>query len=108
MIDYQAARKLIVQTAQELVRKGYLKATGGNISVRIAENSALAVTPSNFDYMKMTPDDVCILDFEANQLEGPHKPSVEAGMHGAIYQDTRGCERHHSYPPGVHQRTHLN
>jgi L-ribulose-5-phosphate 4-epimerase len=86
MSQYQPAKKLIVQTAQELVNKGYLMATGGNISIRILGQEAFAITPSNFDYMKMTPDDVCILDFDLNPLEGKLKPSVEAAMHGAVYQ----------------------
>jgi len=84
--QYQSAKRLIVQTAQELVHKGYLMATGGNISARILEGEAFAITPSNFDYMKMTADDVCVLDMELNPLEGERKPSVEAAMHGAIYQ----------------------
>ncbi len=78
-------KKQIVETAQELVRKGYLMATGGNLSLRIAGNS-FAITPSNYDYFKMTPDDVCILDFDLNPLEGRLKPSVESAMHGAVYQ----------------------
>ncbi|MFZ5912475.1 MAG: class II aldolase/adducin family protein [Chloroflexota bacterium] len=61
-------------------------ATGGNISMRVPGQDAFAITPSNFDYMKMNPDDVCTLDFELNLLEGELKPSVEAAMHGAIYQ----------------------
>ena len=76
----------IVHTAQQLVRKGYLMATGGNISLRIRERDAFAITPSNLDYMKMTPGDVCILNFDLKMLEGELKPSVEAGMHAAIYQ----------------------
>ena len=83
---YLAAKQLIVQTAQELVHKGYLMATGGNISLRILGQEAFAITPSNFDYLKMTAEDVCILDYDLNSLEGELKPSVEAAMHGAIYQ----------------------
>ena len=86
MSQYQSTKQLIVQTAQNLVNKGYLMATGGNISMRIFGQEAFAITPSNFDYMKMTADDVCILDRELNSLEGERKPSVEAAMHGAIYQ----------------------
>jgi L-ribulose-5-phosphate 4-epimerase len=86
MNQYQPAKQQIVKTAQDLVRKGYLMATGGNISMRILGEDAFAITPSNFDYMKMTPDDVCILNFELEILEGERKPSVEAAMHGAIYQ----------------------
>jgi L-ribulose-5-phosphate 4-epimerase len=79
-------KNLIVETAHELVRKGYLMATGGNLSVRISGKHAFAVTPSNYDYMKMTPEDVCVLDFDLNVIEGHLKPSVESAMHGAVYQ----------------------
>lgn len=86
MSQYDSAKQQIVQTAQELVHKGYLMATGGNVSVRIPEGNVFAITPSNFDYMKMTLEDVCILNFELEMLEGNHKPSVESAMHGAVYQ----------------------
>ncbi len=86
MSEFELQKKQIVDTAQFLVQKGYLMATGGNISLRIPEKNAFAITPSNYDYFKMTPDDVCILDFELNKIEGHLKPSVESAMHGAIYQ----------------------
>ena len=86
MSRYDSAKQQIAQTAQELVHKGYLMATGGNVSVRIPGGDVFAVTPSNFDYMKLLPEDVCILNFELEMLEGKHKPSVESAMHGAIYQ----------------------
>ena len=80
------SKQLIVETAHELVRKGFLMATGGNLSVRVKEQNAFAITPSNYDYMKMMPEDVCILDFDLNMLEGHLRPSVESAMHGAVYQ----------------------
>jgi len=83
---FENSKKQIVEAAQELTQKGFLMATGGNLSLRISGQNAFAITPSNYDYMKMTPDDVCILDFDLNPLEGHLKPSVESAMHGAIYQ----------------------
>ena len=83
---YDSYKKQVVDTAQSLTRKGFLMATGGNLSVRILGEKLFAITPSNYDYMKLTPEDVCILDFELNQLEGSLPPSVESAMHGAIYQ----------------------
>ena len=83
---YDSAKLQIVETAQRLTRKGYLMATGGNLSVRIAGQNIFAITPSNYDYMKMVPDDICVLDFDLNPLEGILKPSVESGMHAAIYR----------------------
>lgn len=54
--------------------------------MRITGQDAFAVTPSNFDYMKMKPEDICILDFNLQMLDGQLNPSVEAAMHGAVYQ----------------------
>ncbi len=83
---YEEQKLQIVESAQLLARKGYLMATGGNLSMRIPEQDAFAVTPSNYDYFKMTPDDVCVLDFGLTQLSGQRGPSVESAMHGAVYQ----------------------
>jgi L-ribulose-5-phosphate 4-epimerase len=92
MRPYDSAKKLIVETARQLTKKGYLMATGGNLSVRVAGQNVFAITPSNYDYMKMVPDDICILDLDLNPLasspkgEWTRKPSVESAMHAAIYQ----------------------
>ena len=55
--------------------------------MRIAGQEKFAITPSNYDYTKMQAEDICILDFELNQLEGAMKPSIETGMHTAVYQN---------------------
>ncbi len=86
MGQYDDCKQLIVQTAQLLVGKGYLMATGGNLSLRVPGKNAFAITPSNYDYMKMTPEDVCILAIDRQVIEGRLAPSVEAGMHAAVYQ----------------------
>ena len=86
MSNYETSKAQIVDTSQELVRKGYLMATGGNVSVRLPGQDGFAITPSNYDYMKMTAGDICILDFNLTMLEGHLTPSVESAMHAAIYQ----------------------
>ncbi len=83
---FDALKRQIVEAAQELVQKGYLMATGGNLSLRLPWQNGFAITPSTYDYLKMAPDDVCILDFDLNLLEGELKPSVESAMHSAVYQ----------------------
>ena len=86
MGQFDTSKKLVVEAAQKLTQKGYLMATGGNLSVRILGQDKIAITPSNYDYMKMVPDDICILDFDLNVLESDRKPSVESAMHVGIYQ----------------------
>jgi L-ribulose-5-phosphate 4-epimerase len=85
MSPYTREKEQVVATAQRLVEKGYLMATGGNLSIRIPGQAAFAVTPSNYDYCKMTADDVCILDFDLNVIEGTLKPSVESALHAGVY-----------------------
>jgi L-ribulose-5-phosphate 4-epimerase len=86
MGNFVEQKKQIVEAAQSLVQKGYLMATGGNVSLRIQGQDAFAITPSNYDYMKMTADDICVLDFHPAMIDGHLKPSVESAMHGAIYR----------------------
>lgn len=86
MQSYQTAKIQVVEAAQALTCKGYLSATGGNLSVRIPGRDAFAITPSNYDYMKMIPEDICVLKMDLSVIEGERKPSVESGMHAGIYQ----------------------
>lgn len=86
MSTLNEVKEQVVLAAQELVQKGYLMATGGNLSLRIPNRNAFAITPSNYDYLKMKLEDICVLDLDLSLLEGHLKPSVESSMHGAIYQ----------------------
>jgi L-ribulose-5-phosphate 4-epimerase len=85
MTEFDSYKQQVVEAAQSLTRKGYLMATGGNLSVRVAGREAFAITPSNYDYMKMIAEDVCVLGFDETVLEGARRPSVESGMHAGIY-----------------------
>ena len=78
--------QLVVDAARELCTKGFLSATGGNLSVRLHGEGAFAITPSNYDYLKMEAEDICILGFHLEVKGGKREPSVESGMHAAIYQ----------------------
>lgn len=96
MKDYREFKQQVLDYSQKLVQEGYLSGTGGNLSVRIPGEDALAVTPSNFDYTEMQVDDICIVDFSLNGIEGEHEPSIESGMHAAVYEGRAdvGCVIH--------------
>ena len=87
MGGYASSREQVVSTCRELLERGYLKATEGNVSVRVPGEDAFAVTPSSYDYAKMRADDIVVLDFEQKRLEGTLKASIEAGMHAAVYRE---------------------
>ncbi len=85
MGTYDYEKSCIIETAQKLSAEGLLMATGGNLSVRSDDRKVFAITPSDRNYLEMKPEDICILNFDAEQLEGDFKPSVEFRMHAAIY-----------------------
>jgi L-ribulose-5-phosphate 4-epimerase len=87
MSEYQMYKEEVVTTCHTLLERGYLKATEGNISARIKGQSIFAITPSSYDYARMQAEDICILDDEVKQIEGKMKPSIESGMHAAVYQN---------------------
>ncbi|NLF10861.1 MAG: class II aldolase/adducin family protein [Anaerolineaceae bacterium] len=86
MDPYERERQQVVEACRLLVEQGYLAATGGNVSLRLADREGLAITPSNLDYGRMVPGDVCILDLQLNPLDAERKPSVESSLHAAVYQ----------------------
>jgi L-ribulose-5-phosphate 4-epimerase len=85
MGQYDQIKQQVVDTCLKLVEKGFLIGTGGNVSMRVPGQMALAITPSNYDYQKMRPEDICILALDLQPIEENMKPSIESGMHAAIY-----------------------
>ena len=69
MSNYQLYKQEVVDTCHTLLNRGYLKATEGNISARVKDQNAFAITPSNYDYAKMQVDDICILDYETKPIQ---------------------------------------
>jgi ribulose-5-phosphate 4-epimerase/fuculose-1-phosphate aldolase len=86
MNEWEIFRQQVVTISQEMTHKGFLMGTGGNVSVRIRGQNTLAITPSNYDYLKMVAGDVCVLDGDLKPLSGERPASIESGMHAAIYQ----------------------
>jgi len=89
MGKYDQAKKDVLACTQWLSEHGYfgaLRGTGGNVSMRIAGKQAVAVTPSTLPYRELSFTDICIVDFELQPIEGDLPPSVETGMHIAVYR----------------------
>ena len=52
-MEFRVARAHVVDMCRTMLERGYLKATEGNVSIRIAGQRLYAVTPSNYDYDRM-------------------------------------------------------
>ncbi len=85
MGQFDEAKKAVWSAARTLADKGIFKATEGNVSMRLPGKELFAVTPSAVDYYKMAPEDICIVDFNGELVDGQKKPSIESGMHRAVY-----------------------
>jgi ribulose-5-phosphate 4-epimerase/fuculose-1-phosphate aldolase len=86
MATYDPIKQQVVDICHTLVARGFLKTTEGNISLRVPGQPAFAITPSSYDYAKMQAQDISVLDQGLHQLAGELKPSIESGMHAAVYQ----------------------
>ncbi|WP_285475343.1 aminotransferase class III-fold pyridoxal phosphate-dependent enzyme [Actinoplanes sp. NBRC 101535] len=86
------SRQHVVDMCRTMLERGYLKATEGNVSVRIPGHKLYAVTPSNYDYDKMRAEDICVVDFDGKHVPDPDGagglvPSIECGMHANVYRE---------------------
>ena len=99
MINSEKERKAIVKVGVKLQKNRFIAGTDGNISVKLSDNKIL-ITPSGFRKGELESDDLVIIDFKGNILEGKNRPSSEFLMHTYIYQnrpDISACV--HSHPP---------
>jgi ribulose-5-phosphate 4-epimerase/fuculose-1-phosphate aldolase len=86
MSHYAPSRELVVEVCRTLLERGYLKATEGNVSVRVPGEDSYAITPSSYDYAKMEPGDICVLGLDGRRILGVKKASIESSMHAAVYE----------------------
>ena len=85
MGHFERYQEQVLAYSQALVESGFLKGTGGNLSLRIPGENALAITPSDRDYLSLAVDDICVFDLEQQRIEGDLRPSREIGLHIAVY-----------------------
>jgi L-ribulose-5-phosphate 4-epimerase len=78
----------VLEASRWLAEHGYLGqlSSGGNISARVPGEKTVAITPSGKSYFSLDRNDICIVDFDQNTIEGIFPPSIEAGMHIGVYK----------------------
>jgi L-fuculose-phosphate aldolase len=95
--DDETARRLIVETALDLVAKGIFAGTSGNISMRV--EAGILVTPSAVEYAELTPAAIQLIPFKGNPQEtGKYKPTTEWRFHQAIYENETVNSVIHAHP----------
>jgi L-fuculose-phosphate aldolase len=72
-----------------MARKGLVVGTAGNLSLRLKDPSGrelLAITPSGRYYDSLGVDDIVVVDFTGERVEGELRASIETVMHIAVYK----------------------
>ena len=89
MGDYDRIRREVLDSSRWLAEHGYLGqlSSGGNISARVPGEKSIAITPSGRTYFSLDLNDICIIDFDQNPIEGSLAPSIETGMHIGVYRN---------------------
>jgi L-fuculose-phosphate aldolase len=81
------AREAVLAAAKDMLRRGLVEGTAGNISAR-QEDGTIVITPSSVDYAEMRLDDLVVIDLDGTTLSAKEgrSASSEKLLHLACYK----------------------
>jgi L-fuculose-phosphate aldolase len=81
------AETAVLDAAKDMLRRGLVEGTAGNISARRSDGN-IVITPSSVDYRDMQLDDLVLIDPQGEVVHAAEGrfPSSEAKLHLACYQ----------------------
>ena len=92
-------KEQICDMGRRLWQRAYVDGNGGNMAIRVGEDIAIC-TPTLVSKGYMKPEDMCLVDFEGNQLCGIKKRTSEILMHLQIMKkQPKAVATCHCHPP---------
>ena len=85
MSDRTEDKKLIVRCIRMLEHMGIMD-FNGHASIRQNENRML-INIGSCQRSRLTADDICLIDFDGDIIEGNGKPPLEFHLHAGIYKE---------------------
>ena len=81
------AHEAVLATAKQMLRRGLVEGTSGNISARLSDGN-IVCTPSSVDYAEMVLDDLVVVgpDGEVVQCKEGRSPTSELQLHLACFR----------------------
>lgn len=84
-------KKEVYEANMELVEKGLVIYTWGNVSGIDREKGLVVIKPSGVDYDELSPEAMSVVSLETGELvEGPYKPSSDTATHLVLYRKYPG------------------
>lgn len=78
-------KKEVYEANMELPKRGLVTYTWGNVSGVCREMELFVIKPSGVSYDELKPDDMVVVDFKGNKVEGRYNPSSDTATHLALY-----------------------
>lgn len=74
----------------KLPELGLVMFTFGNVSVADHNEGVFAIKPSGVAYSELSPENMVIVDFKGNVVEGKLRPSSDSKTHAVLYSNCDG------------------
>jgi L-fuculose-phosphate aldolase len=89
----------ICEMGRRLWQRAYVDGNGGNMAIRLGEDIALC-TPTLVSKGSLKPEDLCLVDFDGNQILGAKKRTSEILMHlQMMKRQPKAFATCHCHPP---------
>lgn len=79
-------REQVLEANLELVRKGLVLATFGNVSGIARDEGLIVIKPSGVPYSQLKPADMVVCDLRCQVVEGNLRPSSDLPTHAVLYR----------------------
>jgi L-fuculose-phosphate aldolase len=97
--EAEAIKREICAVGKKLWLRQFVDGNGGNISYRIGPNEVIC-TPTLVSKFDLTPEDLCLVDLEGNQVAGSRPRTSEIFLHLEIYKAVPEAKAAvHCHPP---------
>jgi L-ribulose-5-phosphate 4-epimerase len=83
----QRLRQEVYRANMDLVERGLVVSTFGNVSGIDRELGLIAIKPSGVDYAELSPANLVVLDLEGRRVEGELNPSSDTKTHVRLYRE---------------------
>ena len=90
MSNYKYLKQECYKANMQLNALGLVVYTFGNVSAVDREKEVFAIKPSGVPYEDLKPEDMVILDFDNNIIEGDLRPSSDKKTHAYLYKNWDG------------------
>ncbi len=85
--QYKDLKKECYDANMQLNALGLVIYTFGNVSAVDRKKAVFAIKPSGVPYEDLKPEDIVILDFDNNVIEGEMRPSSDTKTHAYLYKN---------------------